>query len=73
MDIKRRDLLAAGVSAGIGMGLMGAAGPVAAQQSAGASRGRGSGEEGFAMGDPSANSGWQPSSVDMNYKPRRVN
>jgi 4-hydroxy-2-oxoheptanedioate aldolase len=76
MNVKRRDLLAAGVSAGIGMGLMTAAGPAAAQQGGGAGRGSGQssrGGEGFSMGDPAANSGWQPSSVDLNYKPRRVN
>ncbi len=68
MGMNRRELLAAGMGVGMGMSLMGASGAALAQE-----RGGGGNEEGFGMGDPTANSGWQPSSVDSNYKPRRVN
>jgi 4-hydroxy-2-oxoheptanedioate aldolase len=67
MEMNRRELLAAGVSAGIGMGLMTTAGAGAQEGGAPAAA------EGIGQGDPTANSGWQPSTVDLNYKPRRVN
>jgi 4-hydroxy-2-oxoheptanedioate aldolase len=71
MVMNRRELLAAGVGAGLGIGLVG---PADGQQPRAGNAGGGSGgEEGFGQGDPAANSGWQPSTVDMNYKPRRVN
>ena len=63
MEIKRRDLLTAGVSIGVGMA---ATGVMAQEASAGGGRGgRGA--------SASVNSNTQPSSVDLNYKPRRIN
>ena len=61
MKIKRRDLLTAGVSIGVGMaatGVMAQDGPAA---------------RGARRGSASVNSNTQPSSVDLNYKPRRIN
>ncbi len=64
MEIKRRDLLTAGVSIGVGMaatGVMAQDAPAAG----GGRRGRGTAA--------SVNSNTQPSTVDFNYKPRRIN
>jgi hypothetical protein len=63
MKIKRRDLLTAGVSIGVGMAATG----VMAQEAParGGRGGRGA--------SASVNSNTQPSSVDLNYKPRRIN
>src|ERR1700679_2111010 len=64
MKIKRRDLLTAGVSIGVGMAATG----VMAQDGPPAGGGRGG-----RQGSASVNSGTQPSSVDLSYKPRRIN
>ena len=64
MKIKRRDLLTAGVSIGVGMA---ATGVMAQEAPAGGSGRRGRGAS------ASVNSNVQPSSVDFNYKPRRIN
>src|ERR1700761_8146148 len=64
MKMKRRDLLTAGVSLGVGMaatGVMGQEAPAASSNRGG----RGS--------SASVNSNTQPSTVDLNYKPRRIN
>jgi 4-hydroxy-2-oxoheptanedioate aldolase len=77
MDISKREFLAAGLGVGLGAGL---ASDASAQPTpeAGAAVGRG----GIPVGDVDVqgagrgawqNSGKQPSSVDMNYKPRRIN
>ncbi len=63
MTIKRRDLLKAGVSLGVGMA---ATGVVAQEAPAGGGHGR-------RGASASVNSNTQPSSVDLNYKPRRIN
>lgn len=71
MDVKRREVLGAGMALGLGI----AASGVVAQQSVPASRppaAGGGGMGGPRMGPP-VNSHTQPSSVDFNYKPRRVN
>ena len=62
MEIKRRDLLTAGVSIGMGIAATGAM----AQEGPAAGGGRGG------RGAP-VNTNTQPSSVDVNYKPRRIN
>jgi 4-hydroxy-2-oxoheptanedioate aldolase len=64
MKIKRRDLLTAGVSLGVGMAATG----VMAQESPAAG-----GSRGGRVASPAVNSNTQPSSVDFNYKPRRIN
>jgi 4-hydroxy-2-oxoheptanedioate aldolase len=81
MDIKKRDFLAAGLGLGAGLAVSGAIAQPAAPAGAPVvppARGRG----GLPAGDVdvmglgrgiSTNSGTQPSSVDPNYKPRRVN
>jgi 4-hydroxy-2-oxoheptanedioate aldolase len=64
--IKKRDFLVASVGAGIGWATTAAAaqeGPEVATVQAGA----------HAAGPRPMNSGVQPSSVDLNYKPRRIN
>ena len=69
MNIKKRDFLAASVRAGIGLA---ASGAVAQEGPAGS--GRAAARAGArAAGPRPVNSGVQPSSVDLNYKPRRVN
>ena len=71
MDIKKRDFLAASISAGIGLSA-----PVATAQVAPAvNRDRAPGPGPVRVGDGGepVNSGVQPSSVDLNYKPRRIN
>lgn len=60
MDIRKRDLLAAGLGMGFGLAMAGAA----AQQRMGAGAGK---------PPETVNSGIQPSSVDLNYRPRRFN
>jgi 4-hydroxy-2-oxoheptanedioate aldolase len=64
MTINRRELLAAGVALGVGTAATGMSGQEA-------------GGEGRRRGGPSAmapvNTNTQPSSVDLNYKPRRIN
>lgn len=72
MDIKKRDFLAAGAALGIGL----AAGAAQAQeneQGGGRRAGGGGGDEEGGGRDGSVNSGKQTSSVDLNYKPRRLN
>src|ERR1700728_2544717 len=64
MKVKRRDLLTAGVSIGVGMAATG----VMAQEAPAAGGGRGGRGAGAAV-----NSNTQPSTVDLNYKPRRIN
>lgn len=60
MEINRRDLFSAGMAMGVGLAAKG-------------SMAQAGGEEGNSRGEPGSNSGIQPSSVDMNYKPRRIN
>jgi len=67
MEIKRRDLLGAGMALGVGMaakGVIAQAGPQQGRQGA-AMRG--------SQFEPPVNGNVQPSSVDWNYKPRRLN
>jgi 4-hydroxy-2-oxoheptanedioate aldolase len=64
MDIKKRDFLTAGLSIGAGLAASGAL-----AQDAPPARGGGGGRDASAP----VNSNVQPSSVDMNYKPRRIN
>lgn len=70
MAINRRELLTAGVGVGVGMGLMGSA---AVAQAGGQNTGLGAIAEGPGGRIPWENSGLQPSTVDRNYKPRRIN
>jgi len=65
MDIKKRDFLAVSIGASVGL----AATSAIAQQAAPAAAAQGQ----AARVPPSVNSGVQPLSVDMNYKPRRLN
>ena len=69
MAIKRRDLLGAGMTLGVGMAAKG----VLPQQSNQAARQRRMGGMYGSRFEPPANSGVQPSSVDWSYKPRRLN
>ena len=64
MKVNRRDLLTAGVSIGVGMAATG----VMAQEGPAAGGGRGG-----RGARASVNSNTQPSTVDWNYKPRRIN
>src|SRR5271163_1645653 len=72
MELKRRDVLGAGMVLGVGAAATG----VVAQQSAPAARPAapqgGGNQSGVRMGPP-VSTHTQPSSVDMNYKPRRIN
>ncbi len=77
MGIKRRDLLGAGAALGMGMAaksVLGQEGAVGARQGGGGQQ-RGPASSGMfgARMMPPVNSHTQPSSVDLNYKPRRVN
>lgn len=77
-EINRRDLLGAGVALGMGVAASGALGQEGmggggqAGRRGGAAPPAGFGGGGPRMGPP-VNQHVQPSSVDMNYKPRRVN
>jgi 4-hydroxy-2-oxoheptanedioate aldolase len=67
MDIKKRDFLLAGAAIGAGIAASGAASTAAMAQ------GDGEGGGGNRGRNAPVNSGKQPSSVDLNYKPRRLN
>ena len=67
MDINKRDLLLAGLTVGAGV----AASNAVAQPAAPAAGTRARG--GIDQDAASSNSGIQPSTVDLNYKPRRIN
>jgi 4-hydroxy-2-oxoheptanedioate aldolase len=67
MEIKRRDLLGAGMALGVGMATKGVVAQVGPQQRSQGTAFRGSRFE------PPVNGNVQPSSVDWNYKPRRLN
>ncbi len=69
MNIKKRDFLAASVGAGIGL----AATSVVAQEGPEGNGGAATRPGVRAAGSRPVNSGVQPSSVDLNYKARRVN
>jgi len=74
MEIRKRDLLAAGVGLGAGLVANGALAQTAGRggeggEAAGPAAGRGA----AARADTPVSTGTQPSTVDMNYKPRRVN
>lgn len=71
MEIKRRDLLGAGVALGVGMAAKGVL-PQESKEVPHVRQERMSGMFGTRL-EPPANSGVQPSSVDWNYKPRRIN
>lgn len=80
-EINRRDLLGAGVALGMGVAASGALGQEEMGGGGGGQAGRrggaaappaGFGGGGPRMGPP-VNTHTQPSTVDMNYKPRRVN
>lgn len=73
MEIKRRDLLGAGMALGVGVATKGVLG-----QEGGNGRGqmrRSGGDMGYGGSrlEPPVNKNVQPSSVDWNYKPRRIN
>ena len=72
MQIKRRDLLGAGMALGVGMATQGVIGQEVRKRTPQARRRPMGGMFGSRM-EPPVNSGVQPSSVDFNYKPRRVN
>ena len=69
MDINKRDLLLSGLTVGAGLAASSAVAQPAPPAAAGGPRVRG----GIDQGATSENSGIQPSTVDLNYKPRRVN
>ena len=73
MDIKKRDFITAGSMLGLGL----AASAASAQEARPAGRrgggGGGGDEEGGGPGNGPVNTGKQTSSVDLNYKPRRLN
>ena len=72
MDIKKRDFLTAGIGAGLSaQSAMSQA--AMAQAGPGAARPRTPGPIRVGDGGRPVNSGVQPSSVDHNYKPRRIN
>src|SRR5215472_6846102 len=71
MDIKKRDFLFAGIGAGVGA----AAWPALEKVAPAANQERTPAADPIRVGDGGrpVNSGVQPSSVDLNYKPRRIN
>lgn len=70
MEMKRRDLLGAGMALGVGMVAQGALGQ---QAPAGQQRRPAGMGYGGPRLEPPVNSNVQPSTVDYNYKPRRIN
>lgn len=75
MEIKRRDLLGAGMALGVGIatkGVLGQEGEGAGRQGQMRRPGAGMMYGGTRL-EPPVNSNVQPSSVDWNYKPRRLN
>ncbi len=74
MEIKRRDLLGMGAALGVGMPANGVLGQVAAGGARSGARPQRPTGGNFGRGfEPPVNSHTQPSSVDWNYKPKRVN
>jgi 4-hydroxy-2-oxoheptanedioate aldolase len=71
MQIKRRDLLGAGMALGVGMATQGVMGQEG--QANGQARRRPMGGMFGSRMEPPVSTGVQPSTVDYNYKPRRVN
>ncbi len=74
MEIKRRELLGLGATLGVGMAAKGVLGQEAAGSARSGARPQRPMGGFFGRGfEPPVNSHTQPSSVDLNYKPKRVN